>query len=112
MQAYKQPTRPKDESDKDRKGRQVDSWFSLSTHNDKIKYIYGNYNFWSWFRYWYIDTIYQQTLMIIDKGFYDYEYDNAKKAEPTLKSNKLNDEELRERLARIGIGTNTNEKQE
>ena len=109
MQAYKQPTRPKDESDKDRKGRQVDSWFSLSTHNDKIKYIYGNYNFWSWFRYWSVDTIYQQTLMIIDKGFYDYEYQNKPKL---TNPNEISDEEAKNLFANFGIGTNTNEKQE
>lgn len=103
MQAHKQPTRPKDEPDKDRKGRQIESWFSFSSHNDKIKHIYGNYNFWAWFRYWYIDTIYQQSLMIIDKAYYDYEYDNSQK----LKSNNLSDTELKNRLASLGIGTNT-----
>lgn len=45
-----------------------------SSHNERIKYIYGNYNFWSWIRYWYLDTANQVTLILMDKGYYDYDY--------------------------------------
>jgi len=41
--------------------------------------------------------------MIIDKAYYDYEYDNS----PKLKSNNLSDTELKNRLASLGIGTDT-----
>ena len=107
MQYYKQPTRPKDESDTDKKGRQVNSWFDVSAQNDKIKHIYGNYNFWSWFRYWYVDNVYKQTLMIIDKSYYDYDYDPKQdNSVGILKSNNFSEEELQDRLAKLGIGTN------
>lgn len=42
--------------------------------NDKIKHIYGNYNFWSWLRYWYLDSANYITLLLLDKGYYDYDY--------------------------------------
>lgn len=109
MQHYKQPTRSKDESDTDKKGRQVNSWFDVSAHNDKIKHIYGNYNLWAWFRYWYVDNVYKQTLMIIDKSYYDYDYDPKQdNSVGVLKSNNFSEEELQDRLAKLGIGTNSN----
>ena len=37
-------------------GQQVGSLFAEATDNEKIKAIYGNYNLWSWLRYWFLDT--------------------------------------------------------
>lgn len=49
--------------------------FDFSAHNERIKGIYGNYNFWSWLRYWYIDTANIVQMMLIDKGYYDYDFE-------------------------------------
>lgn len=49
--------------------------FDFSAHNERIKGIYGNYNFWSWLRYWYIDTANMVQMMLIDKGYYDYDFE-------------------------------------
>ena len=37
-------------------GQQAASAFQSSTDNEKIKAIYGNYGFWSWLRYWHLDS--------------------------------------------------------
>ena len=52
-------------------GQQVGSFFSEATDNEKIKAIYGNYGFWSWLRYWWLDTENYVTFMLMDKGYYD-----------------------------------------
>ena len=48
--------------------------FNEGGDNDKIKHIYGNFNFWSWFRYWYIDSTNYTNFILMDKGYYDYDY--------------------------------------
>ncbi len=106
LQHYKQPTRPENESDRDKKGKQINSWFSVSANNDKIKHIYGNYNFWSWFRFWYVDNVYLQTLMIIDKGYYDYDHDNTPEVQ-IITEEEFNNKETAKRFASMGIGTLT-----
>lgn len=50
-----------------------------------IKEIYGNYNFWSWCRYWYIDSVVKQTLMIMDKTRVDYDNDGKNKPKSLAK---------------------------
>ena len=47
----------------------------VSEHNERIKYVYGNYCFWAWFRYWYIDSCNLVTLLLADKGYFDYDYE-------------------------------------
>ena len=90
----------------EKSGQQVTSFFESSTDNEKIKHIYGNYNFWSWLRYWYIDTANQVTMMLVDKGYYDYDFEHQKEVvrqslyEETVKS----ESEVRGLLARFGIG--------
>lgn len=32
-----------------------------------IKEIYGNYCFWSWLRYWYLDSVEKQSVILLDK---------------------------------------------
>lgn len=57
-------------------------------------------------RYWYIDTANQVTMMLIDKGYYDYDFEHKKAVakqmlyEETVKS----ESEVRGLLARFGIG--------
>lgn len=89
-------------------GQQVGSAFQTSTDNEKIKAIYGNYGFWSWLRYWYLDSVEWLTLAIMDKGYYDYDYQyvepkdekKVRLVEDTAKS----DEQVQSALARFGWG--------
>ena len=86
----------------DKKGRQIISAFEESTHNEKIKGIYGNYNFWSWFRYWYLDSASYIQMMLIDKGYYDYDYEKEDKL--LLVSNtKKSKEEINQILRNFGL---------
>jgi hypothetical protein len=55
-------------------GQQVGSAFSVSETDERIKALYGNYGFWSWLRYWYLDNSDKTLLMLMDKGYYDYDY--------------------------------------
>ena len=64
-------------------GQQVGSVFQSSTDNEKIKAIYGNYGFWSWLRYWHLDSADYVLMMLMDKGYYDYDYE-AVKEKPVL----------------------------
>jgi hypothetical protein len=90
----------------EKSGQQISAFFERSSDNEKIKHIYGNYGFWSWLRYWYIDTVNQVTMMLIDKGYYDYDFEHPKTKvkqalyEDTVKSEK----ETLGLLARFGIG--------
>ena len=59
-------------------GQWVGSFFGEDAENERIKSAYGNYNLWAWLRYWYLDTENQVTLMLIDKGFHDYDYTEPK----------------------------------
>lgn len=40
-------------------------------------------------------------MMIIDKGYYDYDYKAVKEKEPIVLTKKLTDAELQKRLARL-----------
>ena len=42
------------------------------TDNGRIKAIYGNYTFEAWRRY--LDSADFVTLMLMDKGYYDYDF--------------------------------------
>lgn len=75
----------------------------MSAHNEKIKNIYGNFNFWSWFRYWYVDSVNFVTMMLLDKGYYDYDAEKVESKvrwEDTVKS----DEEVANLLSMFGMG--------
>jgi hypothetical protein len=93
-------------------GQQVDSFFDVSSDNEKIKHIYGNYGFWSWLRYWYIDTANQVTMMLIDKGYYDYDFERKKGTvrKKSYEGSIKSDSEVRTLLARFGIGKVKEEK--
>lgn len=87
------------------------SFYDYSTDNDKIKHIYGNYNLWSWLRYWYLDTSAQTSLMLIDKGYYDYDYERIEKP-VTYEDSVKSDEETERMLSFFGIGPNAERLQE
>lgn len=68
-------------------GQFVNSFTIEATENEKIKAVYGNYNLWSWLRYWYLDTENYVTWMLYDKGFHDYDYTEPKETKPKKKTN-------------------------
>lgn len=43
-----------------------------------IAHIYGSYNFWTWLKSEFIDSVPLQTLMMIDKQYVDHKYSSAK----------------------------------
>ena len=67
--------------------------------------MYGDYCFWSWFRYWYVDSANYVTMLLLDKGYYDYDHEAKEQEAPiqlwedTVKS----DEEVRGILAGFGF---------
>lgn len=68
--------------------------------------MYGNYCFWAWFRYWYIDSCNLVTLLLADKGYFDYDFERfgtmeeGKDWAETVRS----DEELDSILDGFGFG--------
>lgn len=90
---------------RDKGGRQVGSAFGASEHNERIKYVYGNYNLWSWFRYWYIDSCNLVSMIMIDKGYFDYDFEKSEKETVvTYEESRRSDEEIRDIMAGFGIG--------
>lgn len=77
--------------------------FACTAHNEKIKAIYGNYCFWSWFRYWYLDSADLITLMLMDKGYYDYDYEKPSARVEAAMSAVKSDAELVEKLKQSGF---------
>lgn len=74
-----------------------------------IKEIYGNYNFWSWLKYHYIDSVVKQTIMLLDKTRIDYNYDKNNKDKVNKKRDKKQEEELANFNSMIGINYMTQE---
>lgn len=90
-------------------GQQIGSAFQASADNEKIKAIYGNYGFWAWLRYWYLDSADFITLMLVDKGYYDYDFSEPKHKKRINPSEVtiLSDAEVAAELSRAIIpGTN------
>lgn len=50
----------------------------MGVYNSQIKEIYGNYGFWSWFQFWFMDSVFKQTVMLMDKTRIDYDYEKGK----------------------------------
>lgn len=77
---------------------------SSPTRGSKIKAIYGNYGFWSWLRYWHLDSA--DFVMLMDKGYYDYDYnaDYSKRREKLRQLRPKSNAELQETLTRMGFG--------
>lgn len=62
-------------------------------------------------RYWYLDTANQVTMMLVDKGYYDYDFERVKAVKQILYEDTVkNEEETRNLLARFRIGKKTEEK--
>lgn len=90
-------------------GQQVGSAFSCSSDNEKIKSLYGNYGFWAWLRYWYLDSADFISLMLVDKGYYDYDFTEPKRRRRSTANVKLmSDDEVAAVLSTAIIpGTDT-----
>lgn len=89
------------------------SLFSESTDNEKIKAVYGNYCFWSWLRSWWLDTENYITWMLLDKGYYDYDYTEPKEhfiRRKTYEESVRSDSEVKDILSRFGWGKPKEEK--
>lgn len=76
--------------------------FESSTHNERIKAIYGNYGFWAWFNYWYLETAEFVSMQLIDKGYYDYDYEEPKPKQVFRK--ERTEAEEKNIFARFGFG--------
>ena len=76
--------------------------------------MYGNYNFWSWFRYWYVDSVNYVTMLLLDKGYFDYDYEKVSAPAPVVdwESTIRTEEELHEMLAGFGFGVKKKKKPE
>lgn len=70
--------------------------------------MYGEYNFWSWFRYWYLDSCNLVTMIQIDKGYFDYDYEKTEKPAPVInwEDTIKSDEEVHDILSIFGLGGN------
>ena len=88
----------------DKGGQQVGCFFNESADNERIKGIYGNYNFWSWLRYWYLDTENHIMLMLLDKGYYDYDYEVPDAKTQAALTAVKSDDELLSKLKNMGFG--------
>lgn len=91
-------------------GQQVGELFIESSSNEKIKCIYGNYGFWSWLRYWYLDTENYLTLILADKEYFDYDYKEPEEKHEVVIKEK-SDKEVSAMLARFGFNTKLRSKE-
>ena len=74
-----------------------------ATHNQKINLVYGNYGFWSWLRYWHIDSVEWITLTLIDKEYYDCDYTYIEPKDEQVIKPKT-DEEQQKMFNKFGFG--------
>ena len=56
-------------------------------------------------RYWYIDSANFVTLMLIDKGYYDYDFEEPKHKKQSALTKAKSDAETAKMLSRFGVGT-------
>ena len=76
--------------------------------------MYGDYCFWSWLRYWYIDSVNFVTLLLLDKGYFDYDFERSDiptkygSFDQTVKS----EEDVQSMLAGFGFCGKKNKKPE
>lgn len=66
--------------------------------------MYGNYNFWSWMRYWYLDSATYVTVMLLDKGYYDYDFEAIPEQEAVPEVKELSFDEGQAMWAKFGLG--------
>lgn len=84
-------------------GRQVGEALWFTHHNERIVAAYGAYNLWAWLRYWYIDTRDAVTLQLLDKGYYDYDYEPSKD-KPKAVKHEQSLERTQRMFDRFGFG--------
>ena len=72
---------------------------------EKINAIYGSTGLWNQLRYWWLDTENYTSFMLMDKGFYDYDYSEPKGgvAKGRNITKATDPEKLKAKLARLGI---------
>lgn len=91
-------------------GQQVGSLFAEAADYDRMKAIYGNNGFWSWLRYWFLDTENYVTFMLLDKGYYDYDYEKpSERTEAALTAAK-SDDEIAAQLRGMGLNVRPKKK--
>lgn len=80
--------------------------FAEGSDNEKIVQAYGTYNFWSWLRYWYLDSASFVLMLIVDKGYYDYDFEPVVKIVDAEKT-ALSDDKLESISKKFGFGGRT-----
>ena len=67
--------------------------------------MYGNYCWWSWFRYFYLDSCNLVTMILVDKGYYDYDFEKTEAYVPPVNWDDTikTDEEVNGILAMFGM---------
>ena len=91
-------------------GLQVGSLFAEATDNEKIIAVYGNNDFWSWLRYWFLDTENYVTFMLLDKGYYDYDYEKPNERTEAALTAVKSDDEIAARLRDMGLNVRPKKK--
>lgn len=69
-----------------------------------MKAIYGNNGFWSWLRYWFLDTENYVTFMLMDKGYYDYDYEAVKETIRREETQEQKEKRTQGMMDRFGFG--------
>ena len=65
---------------------------------------------WSWLRYWFLDTENYVTFMLLDKSYYDYDYEKpSERTEAALTAAK-SDDELEAKLRGMGLNVRPKKK--
>lgn len=65
---------------------------------------------WSWLRYWFLDTENYTTFMLLDKEYYDYDYEKpSERAEAALTAAR-SDDELEAKLRGMGLNVRPKKK--
>lgn len=88
----------------DKSGKYVGVVFEASSHEEKIKAIYGAVNLWAWLRYWHIESADNITLLLMDKGYYDYDYERPSREDIARKRAARSDAELESRIGGSILG--------
>lgn len=91
-------------------GQQVGSLFAEATDNEKIKAVYGNFGLWSWLRYWFLDTENYITFMLLDKSYYDYDYEKPSERTEAALTAATSDAELEAKLRGMGLNVRPKKK--
>lgn len=93
-----------------RRRTRVGSLFSEATDYDRMKAIYGNNGFWSWLRYWFLDTENYVTFMLLDKDYYDYDYEKPNDRTEAVLTAAKSDDEIAAKLRGMGLNVRSKKK--